>query len=1038
MHAVEDVETSRELGSFMNDRVVRKAIADSGRQPFKRATSRLNFIAPTVNGRFVLLCLLSLAPSTARGEDELFRKHVAPILATRCVGCHHAGDAKGDLDLTRQVGLIAGGESGPAIVVGEPSESVLLDMVAGDDPEMPKNGDPLTAKQVAVLRKWIQMGATWPDDLTLVEDKGPWWSTEPIANPPVPSVSPADETWARTPVDRFIVHKLREHGLAPSAEADRRTLIRRLYFDLIGLPPEPAQIDAFIADSSPDAYERLVDRLLASAHYGERWARHWLDVVHYGDTHGYDKDKPRPNAWPYRDYVVRAFNADKPYGRFIREQLAGDVLYPETRDGIEATGFISAGPWDFIGHAEVPETKIDGQIARNLDRDDMVSTTMNTFVSMTVQCARCHDHKFDPVSQEDYYSLQAVFSALDRADRRYDPDARIAAERARLNTDRQKLTAKLEAIDTRIHQRAGSELTEIEQRIAALEQDKPKQQSAAFGYHSNIEARDDVEKWVQVDLGKSLPIENIIVVGCYDNFNSIGAGFGFPRRFKIEASDDPRFEQKVTLVADHTQDDMPNPGVEPLLFDVDGPRSRYVRVTATRLATRQNDYIFALAELKVIVPDTVNAAIGAHVTSLDSIEAPSRWQRKNLVDGKFYGKSTASSGADNLALLRRRQQELIDQATLPATKDEQQRAQELLAGNSNSIAKLPAQEVVYTGTVHTGAGTFRGTGHDGGKPRVIHVLERGDVRTPGAVVQPGTVAVIDGVEARFALPDDHAEGRRRAALAEWLAHKKNPLTWRSIVNRVWQYHFGRGIVDSPNDFGRMGLLPTHPELLDWLVAEFRDGGQSMKALHRLIVTSSVYRQTSAGNDRAAETDGDNLYLWRMRRRQLDAESLRDSVLLISGRLNHQMHGPGFQDFVIDKPEHSPHYEYHRHDPDDPRSHRRSIYRFLVRSQPQPFMETLDCADPSQSVAKRSQTLTALQSLALLNNRFMVRMSEHMAQRDAADPGDLSAKVARAFARTTGRSPTADEQLALTAYAREFGLANTCRVILNLNEFVFVD
>ena len=266
-----------------------------------------------------------------------------------------------------------------------------------------------------------------------------WWSLRPLQTVAIPNLSEQDAEWARNPIDAFAVRRMRQHGLAPSREADRRTLIRRLYFDLIGLPPTPQQIEQFLHDQDPMAYEKLVDRLLESPHYGERWARHWLDVVHYGDTHGYDKDKPRPNAWPYRDYVIRSLNHDKPYHRFVMEQIAGDALWPDTRDGIEATGFISAGPWDFIGHAEVPEDKLDGQVARNLDRDDMVTSTMNTFLSLTVQCARCHNHKFDPITQEHYYSLQSIFAALDRADRQYDPVPEVAAKRRKWNAAKERM-----------------------------------------------------------------------------------------------------------------------------------------------------------------------------------------------------------------------------------------------------------------------------------------------------------------------------------------------------------------------------------------------------------------------------------------------------------------------------------------------------------------------------------------------------------------------------------------------------------------------
>ena len=292
-----------------------------------------------------------------------------------------------------------------------------------------------------------------------------------------------------------------------------------------------------------------MDRLLESKHYGERWARHWLDVVHYADTHGYDKDKPRPNAWPYRDYVIRSLNDDKPYSRFVMEQIAGDALWPETADGVTATGFIAAGPWDFIGHAEVPESKIDGQVARHLDRDDMVTSTLNTFCSVTVQCARCHNHKFDPVTQEHYYSLQAVFAALDRADRPYDPDPQTAARRAELTEQNAKLLAERNTLDAEAKQAAGERLSQIDQQLAELNRRKDAAGGTRpeYGYHSQIEPQSDAQKWVQVDLGESIRIDAVVIAGCYDDFNGIGHGFGFPARYRVEASDDASFESGVTV-----------------------------------------------------------------------------------------------------------------------------------------------------------------------------------------------------------------------------------------------------------------------------------------------------------------------------------------------------------------------------------------------------------------------------------------------------------------------------------------------------------
>lgn len=748
--------------------------------------------------------------STARSaEGGFFRDRVASILREHCIRCHQGPHPKGGIDLTSAQGLAAGAEHSPVIVAGKPGESRLIEVLLGDKPEMPKNGKPLSSAEIQVLRTWIAGGAPWPAALVLKEDPLDWWSLRPLIQRAIARAVPGPG-WPRNPIDAFLIDKLAQTGLQPSSEADRRTLIRRLSFDLLGLPPEPAEVDAFLRDEHPLAYERLVDRLLASPHFGERWARHWLDVVHYGETHGYDKDKPRPNAWPYRDYLIRAFNSDRDYGRFIEEQIAGDVVEPDARDGIEATGFLAAGPWDFIGHAEVPETKIDGKIARNLDRDDIVTTTLDTFCSLTVQCARCHNHKFDPVTQEHYYSLQAVFAGIDRADRAYDIDPTVARRRC--------------------------------------------------------------------DLLK----------------------------------------------------------------------------------------------------------------------------RKHQLDGGG-----------------------------PQEKSE-------LAAVERALSQLPAQRRVYCGTVYSGSGAFRGTGGEGGRPRAIHVLQRGDVRQPGPLVGPGAVPIIKEVSWRFDGPSQNCEGNRRLALARWIADRRNPLTWRSIVNRVWLYHFGRGIVDSPNDFGRMGQRPTHPELLDWLAADLRNGDRSLKRLHRKIVTSAAYRQVSSSNHAGEFKDAANVLLWRMNRRRLDAESIRDSVLAASGRLQRRLYGPSFQAFAIEKPEHSPHYEYDKSDPNDPRTHRRSVYRFLVRSQQDPFMLTLDCADPSQITEKRDESTTALQALALLNNRFIVSMAERTAKRIESHPTDAAGQIDALWRLTLNRGPTAGESRMLEEFTRAYGLAETCRLAFNLNEFVFVD
>lgn len=984
------------------------------------------------------LDLSKLPPAAARAVD--FDKDIQPIFESHCVKCHGPEKQKGGwrVDL-KEIALKDGDNYAPNIHPGKSAESPMIHFVAGLDPDMkmPAKGDPLTPAEIGLLRAWIDQGAVWPEKIAQSNPLD-WWSLKPLQRPAVPSVAGTSN-----PIDAFIRTKLAEKKLTPSSEADRRTLIRRLFFDLTGLPPKPEEIDAFVADPDPKAYEHLVDRLLASPQYGERWARHWLDVARYGETHGYDKDQPRSNAWPYRDYVIRAFNEDKPYARFVQEQIAGDVLFPRTRDGIEALGFIAAGPWDLIGHMEVPETKTDGKIARNLDRDDMVQNAMNTFNSLTVQCARCHNHKFDKfITQEDYYSLQAVFAALDRADKRYDFDPAVAQRRGELDARVKAATAQRDKLRAAAVEIAGAPLAELDRKLAALQKPAPGKVSKAeaYGYHSQISATQDRAKWVQVDLGKSIALSKVVLHPCKDDFNGIGEGFGFPVRFKVEVGDDPEFANGVTVLGDQTHEDFRNPRLMAVAFPVNGQAVRYVRVTATKLAPRKNDYNFALAELVAFDVTAQNVALGATVTALDSIEAPPRWRKTNLTDAYFPGANLAGE-PEEIAKLTEERDRMVASAMSDENRKAFAEAGRELADAQKGISELPPPHTVYAGTVHTGTGAFVGTGAKGGQPRVIQVLHRGDVNSPREVVEPGTVPIIEGLPSRFALPPEAPEGERRAALARWLTDLRNPLTWRSIVNRVWQYHFGRGLVDSPNDFGRMGQQPTHPELLDWLAVEFRDGGQSIKQLHRLIVTSATYRQASCASDHASAAeaiDADNRFLWRMNRRKLEAEAVRDSVLSVAGQLDLTMGGPSFRDFVIEQPAHSPHYEYRLHDADDPKSHRRSVYRWIVRSQPQPFLTTLDCADPSMSVEKRNESMSALQALALMNNQLMVVMAKHFAERLEQEASGIDAQIEHGFQLALGRAPQPEEVKDLSAYAREFGLPNTCRLILNLNEFVFVD
>ena len=860
-----------------------------------------------------------------------------------------------------------------------------------------------------------------------------WWSRKPLVEPKVPEA----KEWARNEIDRFILAKLKANDLRPSQEASPLALVRRVTHDLTGLPPTPQETEEFLEayKKDPDkAYEALVDRLLTSPHYGERFARHWLDVAKYADTCGYDKDKLRPNAWPYRDYVIRSFNEDKPYARFVQEQVAGDALFPDEPDGILGLGFLAAGPWDFIGHAEVPESKIDGKVARNLDRDDMVSNVFNTFCAVTIQCARCHEHKGDPIGQEHYYSLQSIFAAVDKADRKYGND--VATEKKRSDLEKELVRHKGEKtkIDKEIKEQGGEKLAKLDSQIKRLQsKTKLSTKRPEFGYHSKIENSPDKVKWVQVDLGERVDVKKIILHACHDDHNNIGAGFGFPVRFQIIASNRADFSRSQVLV-DESGRDFANPGLVPIEHGVQSS-ARYIRVKATKLAPRSNDYIFALAELEILDGNGKNRALKAKVSSTDSIEAPNRWRRTNLTDG-IWAQGSDKVSAREIAKLNKEKAELMSKFQTPERMKSLTELENAIKQTTAKIAKIPKGQMVYAAATHfKSEGNFKPTN---GKPRPIRFLHRGDVTQRGEEVSPGTLPIFKEEAWQFNLPEKHDESARRAALAKWLVRKDHPLTWRTIANRVWQWHFGQGLVPSPNDFGELGQTPSHPELLDWLALRFRNQGGSFKKMHKLLVMSATYRQASNGNESFAKADSGNQLLWRMNRRKLSAEEIRDAILAVSGKLNLEMGGPGYYLFALEKTAHSPHYEYHKFNPEDAKSHRRSIYRFIVRSQPNPFMTTLDCADSSQSTPKRNETLTALQALSLLNNKFSIAMARHFASRLEKEADDLAEQVKRGHLLVTGRKPVKDEADLLLQYAKSHGLQNLCRALFNLSEFTYLD
>jgi hypothetical protein len=739
-----------------------------------------------------------LAVGLQNTNDASFDALVAPLLSRRCLSCHDATSKKGGLDLTSEATMIAGGESGPAIKAGLPDESLLLQRVISG--EMPPK-ERLTADEQAILQQWITKGGTWGTDpidpyrfSTDVRGGYDWWSLQPISTHEPPPVR--DRKWPRNEIDQFTLAKLESHGLMPAEPADGRTLLRRLYLDLIGLPPVLSttngrmteellglEINLQTIGTQSKEYAAVVDQLLASPHYGERWARHWLDVIRFGESQGFERNRIRDNAWRYRDWVIEAFNRDMPYDEFVRQQIAGDVLYPDDLDALLATGFLVCGTWDQVGHKE---GSAEMQMAVRQDHiEDMVGALGQTFLGLTTNCARCHDHKFDPITQREYYQLAAAIGGV-------------------------------------------------------------------------------------------------------------------------------------------TQEENERTGI------------------------------------------------------------------------------TARSSTDSRAEVQ---------------QNEQRESSVSFSGTAHVI--IPKQ------------------------PPTFHVLDRGDYRKPLDVVSAGAIQSVsrDTSSADFGLKPDAPEAERRVALAKWITDARNPLTSRVLVNRLWHYHFGRGIVDTPSDFGFAGGRPSHPELLDWMAHRFVEGGWKIKDLHRLIVTSATWRQASnVRHPRAQEIDADNRWLWRANARRLDGESSRDAMLAVCGQLNRKLGGPSYRDIKVSGGVMGSNAEFTEPTGEFSESTcRRTIYRLWARSGNHPLLESLDCADPSVAAPRRAQTITPIQSLTLLNSSFVEHCAKHLADRVRREAGEeTSLQIDRLYQWTLGRSPKPEELQRTRALAEKHGLDQLALVLLNTNEFLFVE
>jgi hypothetical protein len=903
---------------------------------------------------------------------------------------------------------------------------------------------------------------------TAEQDRSRHWAWRAVQSPPIPSRDsigddPGDHL-SDHPIDRFIQAKLAAHQLDLSPAADRRTLIRRLYFDLLGLPPEPAEVQAFELDPDPLAYERLVDRLLASPRYGERWARHWLDIAHYADTHGFERDQRRDHAWRYRDWVVQAFNNDLPYDQFLRDQIAGDVLRPDDPQAVIAAAFLAAGPWDFVGQAETPSPVLK-RLARADDLDDIVTQVITATCGVTIQCARCHDHKLDPISQREYYGLWAVFAGVKRGDRIVSAteERRLQAQRTELEATRRDLRRQLALLRGTPWQLAdivgGGDGLGTGTKDSGIDPASGKAQTAKRAFLEGAAVNQYQRSSVRF-------IDGVVIPSGGDSgevpISSTGlVARGIPRtsgrawdalrngpvhsQFSTKLGDIDYAAAKYSLLALHA-----NAGVT---FDLQ--QLRAAGLPSGKLMLRGSSGYFG--EIKQRGASIFILVDGERVVErLDfgrddglaefsvAITEKARFLTLLATD------SNQDISHDQVCFVDLRLETSNRPPQTPATPADAARVEQAAADLAmklqqieRQLTELPPPAKVY--------------GVIAEKPPVIHDLMRGNPEEPGEVVNPGLLDCLQQADLPTMPAQLESDAERRVALVNWLTHPAHPLTRRVLVNRLWHHHFGCGLVDTPSDFGLAGGTPSHPELLDWLATEFLRRHWSIKSLQRTICLSATYRQqsaivaqeptTAAANKKASRTaavhqaaqaiDASNRLLWRQNPRRLDAESLRDAVLAVSGNLNQQMFGPGYRDFHYQE-EYAPVYTYLT--PDRPELWRRTIYRFIVRTTPHAFLTRLDCPDPANLTPVRTATTTALQSLALLNNDFMLKQADHFARRVTAESSQTIGKrpVVLAFELAFGRSPTADELQLAERLAERHGLAAVCRFLLNTNEFVHID
>lgn len=1077
--------------------------------------------------QIALIAFAVLTSTVAQAAEVDFVRDVRPILQQHCYACHGEEKQKSGLRLDIKSEAFKGGDSyGPSVVAGEIEESPLLEMVQSEDEDlrMPPEGGGLSATEIATLTRWVKQGARWPDgvDLAKLEDRTDHWSFKPVTHPVVPKTQ--NNTWPINEIDRFILARLEQQDISPAGEANRLSWLRRVYFDLIGLPPSPVQVDQFLNDQREDAYQQVVDELLQSPRYGERWAQHWLDVVRYADTHGFEVNTPRPNAWPYRDYVIQAFNNDTPYNQFIHEQLAGDAMNQDAGTGFLVTAAV-------LLPGQIGKDEPSKRLAHQDSLDEILINTGEAFLGLSIGCARCHDHKFDPITQRDYYAMQAFFSGVRYGDRpiqsadhtaqqkkvktltkrldiferqlaRFEPLAQVGVKAkvtdSKLNEENfAPLRAKYVRFtvhDANLHPKLGLIEPCIDEFEIFTVEESPRNvalaelgtQVTASGSrtssnhkleHINDGQYGNSRSWMSDEAGRGWVL---FVLPEATNINKIV----WSRDRKGDYDD--RLATAYSIEAGLTPDTMQRiVNVPPPRAMVSAKRNvdRFKPVTTQTLrfsVQQTNSLEPSIDELEVLNVDGKNvalASLGTRVTSSGNRIPSDKHKLEYLNDG-LYGNShdwisneqgqgwveltfAQPQTIDRVIWSRDREGKFTDRLSLEYTIEviDEQGARQIVANSDDRLlwdkdkkqpvsfstaglseaeahvaqdlfAKISIVKKQITAAKRTPmvyAGIFT-------EPEPTHLLYRGDPEQPLEELAPAVIQSLGKLQ----LPKEPTEQQRRQALASWIANPENPLTARVMVNRIWQGHFGRGMVDTSSDFGRSGAKPSHPELLDWLATRFVDSGWSIKQMHRLIVLSATYRQSSQIAPKAQEVDSDVRLLWRFPSRRLEAEAIRDSMIAVSGRLNLKTGGPGFDLFksrggLSGFP---PVTSF------DEKGLRRMIYAHKIRMEREVVFGAFDCPDAGQSTARRRQSTTPIQALNLFNSRFTLDEADAFAAKVLTDVGeenrdDLSQQIRLVYRLALGREPNSIELNDALPVVQEHGLSTLCRVMFNSNEFLFL-